>query len=123
MQSAFQVPVSEQDLIEMLGRDIDSLDVLDDEDFEEYEDYESWRGSVTDAIYEHVRSLDGKAVDAGAFHKLQALWERASSTVESLFFTSTTFPSGVQVGCVVDTLTKSYSTRHGDPVLFLIQLV
>jgi hypothetical protein len=123
MQSALKVPVSEQDLINMLGRDIDSLDVLDDEDFEEYEDYESWRDDVTSAVYEQVRDLDGKAVDAGAFFKLQGLWERASNTRESLFFTSMTFPSGVQVGCVVDNLTKSESTHHGDPVLFLIHLV
>jgi hypothetical protein len=116
-----QKNVSEEDIAAMLG--FDSIDVFDDDDFEVYEDFESWQDVVTQRVYEQICKLDGRAVDAGAFSKLQRLWERTSKVKESLSFTSMTFPSGMKVGCVVDMLTRRESTHRGNLVLFLMQLV
>jgi hypothetical protein len=116
-----KIIITEKNLADML--DLDSLDVKSEDDFETYEEYESWRDATSDGIYTRVHNLDGKDVDAGAFFKMKELWEPAADDASALFFTDCAFTSGAHVGCVVDTLTRSISQYHGDPVLFLMHLI
>jgi len=115
--------VSKQDLMNMLDPGHDALEVLSEDDFDTYEDFETWRDCVCEEIYEHASDLDGKDVDAVAFFDMQEFWERMSQTKEALFFTDKTFSENVHVGCVVDNLTRSISTHHGDPVMYIMRLV
>nr|MDO8112159.1 hypothetical protein [Candidatus Sigynarchaeota archaeon] len=112
-----------QGILDLLKQGPDGLDIMDDDDFETCEDYDAWREDTCTAIYESIRDLAGKDVEQSAYFKLQEFWERVSNVKESLFFTDKFTPSGAHVACVVDTLTRSYSTHQGDPVVILINLV